>query len=219
MKKRSLLSFATISVLAIGLLAGCTDSSTSGSSSSSSDSSSNVSADSTSSQSSSSSSDSTSSSSAKTISKSEFGAIKDGMTLSQVAKIVGSKGTLESESGTKGSPYYTAIYTWDGDQGFGANASVTFQAGKVINKSQFGVDNGSKATITLAKFNKIQNGMTYEQVQKVIGGKGSVDSESGTKGSPDYTLMISYNGSDLGANAILTFQANKMIDKTQMGLK
>lgn len=78
----------------------------------------------------------------------------------------------------------------------------------------------NKPTITMAEFNKIQNGMSYEEVTKIIGGPGELTSETGTKGDQFYTAMYSYKGeSGLGANAILTFQDDKLMNKTQMGLK
>lgn len=153
------------------------------------------------------------------MSKDEFAKIKNGMTYGQVVKIVGSKGSVESETGESGSPEHTVIYTWDGDKGWGANANVTFQNEKVVNKAQFGVDSGSGIKITLDKFNQVKNGMSYEDVQKVLGGKGSVDSETGDKGSSDHIIMISYEGKEIGSNAILTFQGNKLTNKTQVGLK
>jgi len=73
-----------------------------------------------------------------TISMDEFNQIENGMTASQVNKIIGGKGSLLSSAGS--GAYATEIYTWDGDAGWGANANVTFQNGKVMAKAQFGLD-------------------------------------------------------------------------------
>lgn len=74
--------------------------------------------------------------------------------------------------------------------------------------------------MTKAKFDQIQNGMTYEAVSKIIGGPGELTSETGTKGDQFYTAIYSYKGNgDIGANAILMFQDDKLMNKTQMGLQ
>jgi hypothetical protein len=76
------------------------------------------------------------------ISKEEFDKIQAGMTYEEVVEIIGGEGELNSESGSKGDQYYTAMYTWNGESGFGANANATFQGNpaKLQNKSQFGLE-------------------------------------------------------------------------------
>lgn len=149
----------------------------------------------------------------------KFNKIKNGMTYDEVKSIIGSEGTVSSESGEKGSEYHTAIYEWETDGLFSA-ANFTFQGGKLINKSQMGVTESSDVTITLDEFNKINNGMTYEEVVKIIGGDGNLLSESGEKGTEYYTVMYEYSGEgDLGANANFTFQNDKLQNKSQFGLK
>lgn len=78
----------------------------------------------------------------------------------------------------------------------------------------------NKPSISKAEFDKIQNGMSYEEVTAIIGGPGEMNSETGEKGSQFYTVLYSYQGEGgFGANAILTFQGGKLENKTQMGLK
>lgn len=75
------------------------------------------------------------------ISAEEFDKIQAGMTYEEVVEIIGGEGEMNSESGSKGDPYYTVMYTWKGEKGFGANANATFQGSpaKLQNKSQFGL--------------------------------------------------------------------------------
>jgi hypothetical protein len=156
------------------------------------------------------------------VTKEKFDQIKDGMTYEEVVKIIGSKGNLISETGEKGTPYHTVIYQFEGDGSFGANANFTFQGGKLVNKAQFGIENEetSKVTITKAEFDKIQNGMTYEQVKQIVGGEGHLVSESGKPGTAEHTAIYDYQGEgDIGANATLMFQGGKLINKSQFGLK
>ena len=76
-----------------------------------------------------------------TISLEEFNAIQTGMEYQEVFDIVGSRGTLMSESDLGlGDKHYTAIFSWDGEGSIGANANVIFQGGKVVSKSQFGLE-------------------------------------------------------------------------------
>ena len=66
----------------------------------------------------------------------EFNKIETGMSYEDVVNIIGSNGTLSSESSIGN--YTTQIYTWYGNI-FGANANVTFQNGKVVGKAQAGL--------------------------------------------------------------------------------
>ncbi|WP_282938718.1 DUF3862 domain-containing protein [Paenibacillus sp. RC67] len=75
-------------------------------------------------------------------------------------------------------------------------------------------------TITKAKFEKIENGMSYEEVTKIIGGPGELLSEIGNKGEKTHTTVYMYKGEGtIGANANFTFQGGKLLAKAQAGLK
>lgn len=75
-----------------------------------------------------------------TISLAEFNEIQSGMEYQEVFDIIGSKGKILSETDAGlGDAYYTVMYQWTGEGSVGANASVMFQGGKVINKSQIGL--------------------------------------------------------------------------------
>lgn len=153
------------------------------------------------------------------LTKEKFEQIKDGMTYEEVTKIVGSEGTVMSESGDKGTEFHTVMYEFETD-GFMSSATMMFQGGKLMNKSQFGLGGGSSVEMTLDQFNQIQNGMTLEEVVAIVGGEGEIVSETGEKGSDLHTVMYSYAGKgDIGANVSLMFQGNKLENKSQFGLK
>lgn len=144
------------------------------------------------------------------------------MTYEEVVKIIGSEGTVQSETGEKGTQFHTVIYAWDGAAGWGANAMLTFQGGKLQSKAQAGVGDGSKSdvTITIDEFNQIENGMTTEQVFEIIGGEGELTSQTGEEGSQYHTVTYTYYGENgMGANAILMFQGGKLNSKSQFGLE
>lgn len=159
------------------------------------------------------------SSKANVLTKEKFEKIKNGMTYEEVVKIIGSKGTVLSETGEEGTDFHTVIYEFKTD-GFMSNSNMTFQGGKLINKTQIGLGNDTDVEITIDEFNKIKNGMSTEEVFKIVGGEGEITSESGEKGTDLYTVMYSYKGKGgLGANASLMFQGDKLQNKTQVGLK
>ncbi|SIS99091.1 DUF3862 domain-containing protein [Salimicrobium salexigens] len=156
------------------------------------------------------------------ISAEEFEQISNGMSYEKIVEIIGSEGSLQSETGEKGSQFHTVIYSWDGESGFGSNALLTFQNGELQSKSQAGVGDGSSSdvTITSEEFNQIENGMSTEEVFEIVGGEGEVTSESGEPGSQFYTVSYTYSGeTGLGSNAILMFQGGKLSSKSQFGLE
>lgn len=77
----------------------------------------------------------------ETISLEEFNQITNGMTYDEVVSIVGSQGTLLSETDLGiGSEYATTMWKWEGEGSTGATAHIMFQDGKVVNKSQIGLE-------------------------------------------------------------------------------
>lgn len=72
--------------------------------------------------------------------------------------------------------------------------------------------------VNLANFNRIQNGMTYEEVVAILGEEGTVMSETDIAGFK--TVMYQWFGTgSLGANMNAMFQNGAMIQKAQFGLK
>lgn len=71
--------------------------------------------------------------------------------------------------------------------------------------------------ITLEEFNKIENGMSYEEVKNIIGSEGTVNSDTQVG---DYKLVIySWYGEDKVSNATFSFQNDVLTSKAQIGLK
>ena len=79
-----------------------------------------------------------------------------------------------------------------------------------------GRDNGVE--MTLEEFDQIQNGMTLEQVQVIVGGPGALTSSGGD--GEFKTELFSWDGTDnFGANANVSFQNGVVIGKAQVGLQ
>jgi len=82
-------------------------------------------------------------SSADKMTMEKFEMLEEGMTYEEVVELVGNGGELSVESGTEGTELHTVIYTWvegDAKGSLGANASVTFQGGKLKLKAQHGLE-------------------------------------------------------------------------------
>ena len=72
-------------------------------------------------------------------------------------------------------------------------------------------------TMSLAEFNSIQPGMSYEQVAAIVGGPGTL-SVSETLGGITDTIYTWDGEGSLGANALVQFQNDQEITKAQAGL-
>lgn len=135
--------------------------------------------------------------------------IKMGQSYDEVKALLGEgKEVTSSEvAGIK-----TVMYEWKGS-GMG-NMNITFQGDKLTMKAQaFLQDHDAKITMDL--YNKIENGMTYEQVKAIIG-EGELTSE--TKIMDSGAKMYSYINKG-GSNANFTFSNDSMSAKAQFNLK
>ena len=77
------------------------------------------------------------SSGGSTISITEYESITNGMTYEEVCDIIGGEGELLANTDLD---LVTESYSWEGEGSVGANALIMFQGGKVISKSQAGLE-------------------------------------------------------------------------------
>lgn len=76
------------------------------------------------------------------------------------------------------------------------------------------------STISLAEFNQIKTGMTYDAVAKIVGGRGEILSEVDIGDPAYYTAVIMWEGEgSVGANANMTIQGGLVTAKAQFGLE
>lgn len=81
-----------------------------------------------------------------------------------------------------------------------------------------GKEGKSDNLVTIENFNKIETGMTYEQVCELFGAEGTVASDVDI-GEDEYKTTIYYWYDDSGiANCNVTIQGGKVIAKAQIGL-
>ncbi|WP_409179207.1 hypothetical protein [Brevibacillus fortis] len=77
-----------------------------------------------------------------------------------------------------------------------------------------------KATITKSEFEQIENGMSFEEVKKIVGGEGELLAEVGKAGEEGHTIVYMYEGEGtIGANANFSFRGGILQVKSQFGLQ
>lgn len=78
----------------------------------------------------------------------------------------------------------------------------------------------SRDTITLAKFNQIRQGMSYQQVVSILGKEGTVMSENSIEAGQFsvHTIMYTWEAGFM-ANMNAMFQNGKLVSKAQLGLR
>lgn len=103
---------------------------------------------------------------------------------------------------------YSAMIMWnDNDSG---NTSPS---------SDYSSTESNKNLVTYENFEKIENGMTYEQVVEIFGVDGKVLSEVDI-GDEEYKTTMYYWYDDTGiANCNVTFQGGVVVAKAQVGLQ
>ena len=74
----------------------------------------------------------------------------------------------------------------------------------------------NEPAMSMEEFNKIQHGMTYEQVTEFVGDPGEIVLETGTPGDQFYTVAYYFKGEGswmITSNARLAFQSGMLISK------
>lgn len=75
----------------------------------------------------------------------------------------------------------------------------------------------SSSGVTLANYNKLQDGMSYSQVTGILGKQGTEVSSNNIMGTK--TVMYQWEGDGWASNMNAMFQNGKLISKSQLGLK
>ncbi|TYS16717.1 hypothetical protein FZC78_12085 [Rossellomorea vietnamensis] len=70
------------------------------------------------------------------------------------------------------------------------------------------------ALATMEMYNQLEKGMSYEEVKEIIGSEGKAATEEG-----DADMMYIWDGSYPNSFLSVSFKRNKLMSKTQMGLK
>ena len=114
----------------------------------------------------------------------------------------------------KGHVFLTSLIVFIILVGVGVAASSNMD--DKIQKDISGVSDESEY-ITKEEFNKIETGMTYNEVKKIIGSSGELTSK--VEGVVVIEMYTWYGNGTAGSNANVTFQDGKVTGKAQFGLK
>lgn len=148
----------------------------------------------------------------KKLSADKFNSIDFGMTYEDVVDIIGEDGTNISEVSVLDTT--TAIYQWEDGL---TNCNVTFSNNSVTGKAQVGILETPNANVTLALYDSIKTGMTYDEVIAIFGTDGELMSTS--KLLDAETTIYMWDGTTLGGNCNVTFQNGEVFAKAQFGLE
>lgn len=98
---------------------------------------------------------------------------------------------------------------------FGINSMVG--ENNAIQRAMSGTTDDSQY-ISMEEYNKIETGMTYEQVKEIVGGTGEVSSQV-ESGGYKIVIITWYGNGMAGSNANVTFTNDEVTAKAQVGLQ
>jgi hypothetical protein len=99
-----------------------------------------------------------------------------------------------------------------------AAALILFLPGGVLNNP--GDDGGQSVhTIRLENYNKVEKGMTYEEVKGILGADGELFGDGGdTSSDSGYLTTYRWYGENDQSVAVMSFLSGKLTAKTQVGI-
>jgi hypothetical protein len=106
----------------------------------------------------------------------------------------------------------------------GKSTTPTQQTRQEQLKEHLGTSNATETlpipppTITLAKYEQVTNGMSYEQVEAIMGSPGTKMGESTSVDPAHNYAEYQWLQDNQGANGTFDFVGNKLIGKAQYGL-
>lgn len=140
-------------------------------------------------------------------------AIRPGATYAQIVAIIGREGSRASA--VQGSGANSETYTWQ--DGPLKNIGATFMDGRAIMTMQLGLSpQNAGPAVTLAQFEQLREGMTYEEVQRVMGSPGVYGGFTAIVGHVSESYL--WRGRTPGSTVSAIFSQGRMTTKMQFGL-
>ncbi|GHV98568.1 hypothetical protein lacNasYZ03_00040 [Lactobacillus nasalidis] len=139
---------------------------------------------------------------------------KTGATPSEVTALLGRSADAKSKAKTTG--LNATIYTWEGVQNgsAGSNLTVEFANGVAIAKQISGLEVSRSKKITVKDYKSLKKGMTQDEVEEIIGKPNGYSESDYSSAETVLWLYTSGLKSDSSASFYVTFQNNKLIDKS-----
>jgi len=152
-----------------------------------------------------------------TINLQQYTTIQIGWTRAQVASLVGSAGSPTFESGTGNTAEIYVQYSAAGPTyGF---VQLVFTGGQLVSKYEYGLDTSVNNKITFQQYTTIQIGWTQSQIAELLGGNGTIISQSEYSGLSTEFTTVQYTGSQSSySTATFNFQGDILSSKSQNGL-
>lgn len=135
------------------------------------------------------------------VTEEKYKQIKLGMTPEEVFNIIGSKGTVISQTESNGNSHDSVIYEFETD-GDSMGSNMVFEDDKLSYKAQIGLET-SEIEINLEQLNKLEKGMSKERVFDILGGNGTLVAES------EVLEIYSYNNPTSDSDVTLKFIEGK----------
>lgn len=151
----------------------------------------------------------------------QFNQIQNGMSLDEVLSIFQTEGVLKSMKKLDNEKSISVQYLWDGEPEF-SNILLSFDDNILVTKVQSNLDQAVKPSVTITKkqLNQIKKGMSYDEVIKILGGKGQLISESYQLGDRFYSVTYEWKGkSELSSGQIMFDENNTVQHFFETGLQ
>lgn len=142
----------------------------------------------------------------------QFNQIQNGMSLDEVLSIFQTEGVLKSMKKLDNEKSISVQYLWDGEPEF-SNILLSFDDNILVTKVQSNLDQAVKPSVTITKkqLNQIKKGMSYDEVIKILGGKGQLISESYQLGDRFYSVTYEWKGKSELSSGQIMFDENNTV--------
>ncbi|HEX2079073.1 MAG TPA: hypothetical protein VHG08_15220 [Longimicrobium sp.] len=142
-----------------------------------------------------------------------FRAIRPGMSYADVVAIIGKEG--RQAAAVAGGSTSSSTFMWE--EGPITSIGVTFMDNRAILTMQMGLrPETQQPPVTLAQFQRLQEGMTYEQAVEIMGGPGMYNGFTDIMGNVSESWI--WRGRTPGSTASASFNRGRITLTMQMGL-
>lgn len=147
----------------------------------------------------------------KGITQKQYEKVKGGMAYKDVVDLFGSKGEKIGEDKEDG----FATYKWKAADGKSGSAVINFENKKLVSKLAHNIRPESSVKGTKAQFDQVKEGMSLAEIEKIMGGKGNILTESDAVKGEFRSIQYMYKGPD---EDIYYYLRNGLLSSKSYGL-